>query len=68
MRQALRAGALRGCRARLWNTATAFDVLDGRARRDDYTGVYDEFAFEPGVTELTGEGWLDQGGEVEGDA
>ncbi len=50
-----------------WNTATAFDVLDGRARRDDYTGVYDEFVFEPGVTELTGEVWLEHDGEAEGD-
>ncbi len=50
-----------------WNTATAFGVLDGRARGDDYTGVYDEFVFEPGVTELTGEVWLEPDGEVEGD-
>ena len=48
-----------------WNTATAWGVLDGRAHTNDYTGVYDEFVFEPGVTELTGEVWLD--GEVEGD-
>ena len=50
-----------------WNTATAWGVLDGRAHTNDYTGVYDEFVFEPGVTELTGEVWLEPDGEVEGD-
>ncbi len=50
-----------------WNTTTAWGVLDGRAHTNDYTGVYDEFVFEPGVTELTGEVWLEPDGEVEGD-
>ncbi len=50
-----------------WNTATAWGVPDGRAHSDDYTGVYDEFVFEPGVTELTGEVWLEPDGEAEGD-
>ncbi len=50
-----------------WNTATAWGVLDGRAHTNDYTGVYDELVFEPGVTELTGQVWLEPDGEAEGD-
>ncbi len=53
-----------------WNTATApYDRTrtEGRARSSDYSGVQDQFVFNPGVTELTGQVWLESDGEVEGD-
>ncbi len=53
-----------------WNTATApYDKIKTgrRARSSDYSGTYDKFVFQPGVTELTGEVWLESDGEVEGD-
>ncbi len=43
-----------------WYTAPAWHVLDNRAHRSDYTAAEGELAFAPGVTELTGEVWLEQ--------
>ncbi len=39
----------------------------GRARTNDYGGVHDRFVFKPGVTELTGQVWLESDGQDEGD-
>ena len=53
-----------------WSTATApYDRArtGGRARSNDYAGAFDKFVFQPGVTELTGEVWLESDGAVEGD-
>ncbi len=53
-----------------FNSATApYDRTrtGGRARSNDYDGVYDRFVFKPGVTELTGQVWLKSDGEVESD-
>ena len=50
-----------------WYTAPAWHVLDNRAHRSDYTAAEGELVFAPGVTELTGEVWLEQDGEEEPD-
>ena len=50
-----------------WYTAPAWHVLDNRAHRSDYTAAEGELVFAPGVTELTGEVWLEQDDEEEPD-
>ena len=50
-----------------WYTAPAYDRLDDRAHRSDYQSAEGELAFVPGVTELTGEVWLEQDAEDEPD-
>jgi len=50
-----------------WYTAPAYDRTDDRAHRSDYQAAEGELTFAPGVTELTGEVWLEQDEEDEPD-
>ncbi len=49
-----------------WFTATT-DLLDDRAHTSDYQAAEGELVFAPGVTELTGEVWLEQDDDDEPD-
>ncbi len=50
-----------------WYTAPAYHLLDDRAHRSDYQTTEGELVFAPGVTELTGEVWLEQDEDDEPD-
>ncbi|MDD9963313.1 MAG: hypothetical protein OXP11_03150 [Gammaproteobacteria bacterium] len=50
-----------------WYTAPAYHLLDDRAHRSDYQAAEGELVFEPGVTALTGQVWLEQDDEEEPD-
>jgi len=50
-----------------WYTAPAYHLLDDRAHRSDYQTTEGELVFAPGVTELTGEVWLEQDEDEEPD-
>ncbi len=50
-----------------WNTAPAYHLLDDRAHRSDYQYAEGELVFAPGVTELTGEVWLEYDDDEEPD-
>ncbi len=50
-----------------WYTAPAYDRVDDRAHTSDYQAAEGELVFAPGVTELTGEVWLEQDEEDEPD-
>ncbi len=50
-----------------WYTAPAYHLLDDRAHRSDYQTTEGELVFKPGVTELTGEVWLEQDEDEEPD-
>ncbi len=50
-----------------WYTAPAYDRVDDRAHTSDYQAAEGELVFAPGVTELTGEVWLEQDDEDEPD-
>ena len=50
-----------------WYTAPAYHLLDNRAHLSDYQATEGEMVFGPGVTEMTGEVWLEQDSEDEPD-
>ncbi len=50
-----------------WSTAPAYHVLGNRAHMFDYQHAFGVMVFEPGVTMLEGEVWLEQDGEDEPD-
>ncbi len=65
-RVALSAASTEEIRVR-WYTAPAYHLLDDRAHRSDYQTTEGELVFAPGVTELTGEVWLEQDEDEEPD-
>ena len=65
-RVALSAASTEEIRVR-WYTAPAYHLLDDRAHRSDYQTTEGELVFKPGVTELTGEVWLEQDEDEEPD-
>ena len=50
-----------------WETAPAHGVPDNRAQMLDYTSDLGALEFAPGVTELTGQVWIELDSEVEND-